>query len=122
LVTPRLKQLLLMLSSDQPGEVVAAACAIKRALKNEGRDWHDLVAGLMPPPPPAEPKFRKHTEEHTARDWRSMRDECLKRRGRLRGRELEFLTNLKCNVQREEGSDRADNKDQQSRSSRRSDA
>jgi hypothetical protein len=84
-----------MLSSDQPGEVVAAACAIKRALKNEGRDWHDLVAGLMPPPPPAEPKFRKHTEEHTARDWRSMRDECLKRRGRLRGRELEFLTNLK---------------------------
>ena len=30
---PRLRQLLLMLSSDQPGEVAAAAAAIGRALK-----------------------------------------------------------------------------------------
>jgi hypothetical protein len=49
-ITPRLRQLLLLLSSDQPGEVGAAAAAIKRTLRNGGCDFHDLVAGLIASP------------------------------------------------------------------------
>jgi hypothetical protein len=35
-----------MLSSDQPGEVAAAARAIGKTLKAEGRDWNWLAAKL----------------------------------------------------------------------------
>lgn len=37
---------MLMLSSSHTGEVVAAAAAIDRHLKGEGRDWHWLVSQL----------------------------------------------------------------------------
>jgi hypothetical protein len=37
---------LLLLGSDKPGEVVAAAAALCRTLKSEGRDLHDLVGAL----------------------------------------------------------------------------
>ena len=40
---PKLRKLIPLLGSDQSGEVVAAACAIGRALKGSGLDWHDLV-------------------------------------------------------------------------------
>jgi hypothetical protein len=46
-ITPRLRQLLLMLSSNQPGEVAAAAAAITRTLEKTGASWHDLVDGLV---------------------------------------------------------------------------
>jgi hypothetical protein len=42
----RLKQLILMLSSDIDGEVVNAARAIGKQLKKEGMDWHGLAARL----------------------------------------------------------------------------
>jgi hypothetical protein len=42
----RLRKLVLMLSSDQPGEVAAAAKAIDRTLKVQGRDWNWLAAKL----------------------------------------------------------------------------
>lgn len=38
-----LKKMILMLSSDNDGEVVAAARAIGRLLKKEGKDWHWLA-------------------------------------------------------------------------------
>lgn len=40
--------LLPSLSSDQDGEVVAAARAIGRVLKANGQDWHDIVTVLEP--------------------------------------------------------------------------
>lgn len=45
-IAPKLEKLVLMLSSDQAGEVVAAAAAIKRALRTAGADWYDLARGL----------------------------------------------------------------------------
>ena len=43
---PRLAKLLPLLGSDKPGEVVATANAIGRALKSCGADWHDLASML----------------------------------------------------------------------------
>ena len=42
----RIEKFLLLLGSDKPGEVVAAAAALCRTLKSEGRDLHDLVGAL----------------------------------------------------------------------------
>ena len=39
----RLKQLVLMLSSDKDGEIVAAAHAIARHLQADGKDWYWLA-------------------------------------------------------------------------------
>jgi hypothetical protein len=41
-----IEKFLLLLGSDKPGEVVAAAAALCRTLKSEGRDLHDLVDAL----------------------------------------------------------------------------
>jgi hypothetical protein len=42
--TPRrVAQLTLLLSSDQPGEVAAAAHAMNRALDGAGLSWHDVA-------------------------------------------------------------------------------
>jgi ABC-type iron transport system FetAB ATPase subunit len=45
-VKERIEKFLLLLGSDKPGEVAAAAAALCRALKSEGRDLHDLVGAL----------------------------------------------------------------------------
>ena len=39
-------KLILLLSSDKPGEVNATALAIGRKLKAGGCDWHDLAAAI----------------------------------------------------------------------------
>ena len=46
-IVPRLKKLLLMLSSERDGEIVNAARLINTTLRGVGADWHDLVAGLL---------------------------------------------------------------------------
>lgn len=43
----KLKKLLPLLSSDQPGEVFNAAQAITRVLKANKLDWHDVVNSLF---------------------------------------------------------------------------
>jgi hypothetical protein len=105
-IAPRLKKLLLMLSSDRDGEVVNAARLIGSTLQDAGRDWHDLAGALtaaapqtrpkQPPPPPRDDHHGDGDDHHGSRtiDWRDARDFCLKHRGRLRGRELEFCTDL----------------------------
>jgi hypothetical protein len=42
----RIGKFLLLLGSDKPGEVVAAAAALCRTLKFDGHDLHDLVGAL----------------------------------------------------------------------------
>src|SRR5262249_49432268 len=44
--TNRLAKFLLLLGSNKPGEVVAAANALCRTLKSDGHDLHDLVGAL----------------------------------------------------------------------------
>jgi len=45
-VAPKLAKLILLLGSDQDGEVLAAARAIGRTLGAVKADWHDLVRAL----------------------------------------------------------------------------
>src|SRR5262245_30052132 len=94
-ITPRLKKLLLMLSSTQPGEIVAAATAIDRTLKAAGRDWHDRAGGLLAEAPQPQPRSRRpppEPDENT--NWRVMLSFCNEHGYLLRSRESEFITSL----------------------------
>ena len=48
-LAPKLSKLVLLLSSDKPGEVTAAPAAIDRALKAADASWHDLARQLTEP-------------------------------------------------------------------------
>jgi hypothetical protein len=93
---PRLRQLLLMLSSDQPGEVAAAAAAIGRALKAAGTDWHGLANGLLveAPQPGARRRRNDGDSQDAADDWREMHEYCAQHSDLLRSREEEFIESL----------------------------
>ena len=63
-LAPKLTKLVLLLGSDKPGEVVAAAAAIGRTLHAGGADWHDLAEvisrpGPEPTRPPAHSRLRR---------------------------------------------------------------
>jgi len=47
-IAPRLRQLILLLSSSHPGEVANAAGAIGRTLRAAGSDWHALAEAIEP--------------------------------------------------------------------------
>lgn len=55
-LAPSLRPLILLLSSDKPGEVAAAAAQITRRLRKAGRDWHDLADALEAAGSVREPK------------------------------------------------------------------
>src|SRR5262249_43821363 len=100
-IAPKLKPLLLLLSSDQSGEVVAAAAAIKRALKTANLDFHDLVANLTSPPPAARTRQNGTSgsddddpDNDISGNWRLMRDHCWRHEQRLRERERDFIQTL----------------------------
>jgi hypothetical protein len=88
---PKLRKLLLMLSSNRPGEVISAVAAIERTLRAANADWHDLAGRLLaprtsPPPPPPPPP--------PPAGWEAKREFCLKRENLLRGREHAFVLGL----------------------------
>jgi hypothetical protein len=89
-ITERLRKLLLMLSSDRDGEVVAAARSIGRALRGNGSDWHDLASRLLVP---VKVQARRDAR-HDRGNWHEMRDYCIKHDVLLRSREHEFITSL----------------------------
>jgi len=99
-IAAKLKPLLLMLSSDRPGEVANAAAAVTRTLKAANLDWHDLVGALTKPAasksPPHDDDFNDADtdDDIDASDWRAMRDFCLKHDACLREREREFIDSL----------------------------
>ena len=77
----KLAKLIPMLSSDNAGEVFAAAQAIKRSLQSVGCDFHDLAqnigggalhinikGGWEPPRPPQHPNCNTHAKE-LKREW-----------------------------------------------------
>lgn len=45
-IAPAIRPLILLLSSDKPGEVAAAAAQISRRLRKAGLDWHDLADAI----------------------------------------------------------------------------
>lgn len=49
-ISARLRALILMLSSDQDGEVVNAARLIGATLRSQQLDWHDLAKALLEKP------------------------------------------------------------------------
>jgi hypothetical protein len=84
-----------LLSSDRPGEVVAAAGALNRALQAAGLDIHRLAdvverSPLVPrqTPPPGE---APHTD---AQPWRYVRGWCARHAEFLSEREYEFIASL----------------------------
>jgi hypothetical protein len=90
----RLAKLVRMLSSDKPGEVVAAASAIMRTLDAEGTDIHALADALCnPPPPPREPP-RGPAAPESEPDWRSIACECDAHEDRLSEREQKFVADM----------------------------
>jgi hypothetical protein len=78
-MSPQLGKLVLLLSSSHDGEVVAAARAIDRVLKSNGRDWHDLAQALCPP---------------DRSDWQRMAHYCHRRRHQLGSWEAEFIRSM----------------------------
>ena len=97
-IAPKLEKLVLMLSSDQPGEVVAAAAAIKRALQTAGADWHDFARELTKPATPS--RDGHHSRNHD-RDrygdrsgWRPLHAYCRRHLDALPSRERDFMTTL----------------------------
>jgi hypothetical protein len=50
-IVPQLSKLVLLLSSNHDGEVIAAARAIDRVLKSSRLDWHDLAQAICLPLP-----------------------------------------------------------------------
>jgi hypothetical protein len=88
-ISPRLRCLLLMLSSDRDGEVVAAARAIDRVLQSNKLDWHDLVKAICLPAPAVH-----HRNDGEWRDWRDLLAFCTSHMKRLSSREREFLRSI----------------------------
>jgi hypothetical protein len=87
-IAQRLKKLVLLLSSNQDGEVVGAARAIDRALRSAGADWHDLVSQLD------KTSTNTNGAANQSGDWRPMRDFCAQRSSLLRPREQEFIDHI----------------------------
>jgi hypothetical protein len=96
-IAPKLSKLVLLLSSDQPGEAMAAAAAIGRTLRTVGCDWHDLAGILQAPQPQPQQqgaqRQRAHRDDPTT-EWRDLCDVCLEHRYRLGSREAEFVESL----------------------------
>ena len=83
---PRIGKLFLMLSSDRDGEIVAAAHALGRVLRDNGTDWHALADAIV---------FRSdnRSNNNAPMPWRDMARIC-RASGRLSDRELAFVTDM----------------------------
>jgi hypothetical protein len=79
-IAPQLGKLVLMLSSNHDGEVIAAARAIDRVLKSSRMDWHDLAQAICPP------------ADHC--DWHDLLAFCASHMIRLNSRERDFLQSI----------------------------
>jgi hypothetical protein len=93
-IAPKLEKLVLMLSSDQPGEVVAAAAAIKRALQSAGTDWHDLARELTKPVVTVHDSYGRRGRGPQREDWRPLYEYCRSHQEWLSFREGDFMHTL----------------------------
>jgi hypothetical protein len=86
-IVPQLSKLVLLLSSNHDGEVIAAARAIDRVLKSSRLDWHDLAQAICLPLPAV-------LHPCDDRDWRDLLAFCASRMNSLSSREREFLRSI----------------------------
>lgn len=96
--TKRLKKLLLVaLSSDQPGEIVAAVAKIKATLAKAGLDIHWLADSVLPVAPASMPSSWSiwAREPVPVVPWQDMLAQCSDRKWQLkRGVERAFIESL----------------------------
>jgi hypothetical protein len=85
-IASQLSKLVLMLSSNHEGEIVATARAIDRVLRSNRLDWHDLAEAICLPAPAARPCDDA--------DWRDLLAFCASRMSCLNSREREFLRSI----------------------------
>ena len=83
---PRLRKLVLLLSSDHDGEVVSAARAIGRMLKDAGADWHALADAIN--------LSNAAHVQHLCPPWQRMASVCRSQGHRLSSKEFDFVSNL----------------------------
>jgi hypothetical protein len=97
-IAAKLEKLVLMLSSDQPGEVVAAAAAIKRTLRTAGADFHDLARGLTGTATSSSSSTSSSSTSSSSssedRDWRPLHAYCKCHLDELSSREQDFMSTL----------------------------
>jgi hypothetical protein len=93
----RLPKLLLMLSSNHDGEVVAAARAIGRRLRESGHDWHWLAGRVQESEHEHERPAPRGEEYATAAD-RRMINELFAARNELRPRDADFVKQMHANL------------------------
>lgn len=82
-ITATLGKLIPRLGSDHEGEVIATVRAIRRVLKSEQRDLHDLATAIVVP-------LQRPADE----DWKAMARAIAEHQDRLSSRELDFLIDL----------------------------
>jgi hypothetical protein len=92
--TDKLAKLVLLLSSDEDGEVLAAASAIKRTLAAEGSDIHALADALCRPQPQQKEEPRRPPPPPREDDWHGMACECQAHSDRLSEREQGFIDDM----------------------------
>jgi hypothetical protein len=88
----KIAKLLRLLGSDKPGEVVAAAAALKRTLQAGGQDLHDLAylveTGLRPA---QQPQLSWGPPAPSTEDWQAMAWFCHFHRRSLRKDDAEYV-------------------------------
>jgi hypothetical protein len=92
----KLQKLILMLSSDQDGEVLNAARAIGRELKANGMDWHGLAARLDLSP--QEPKVNYDDNSYIKAADIAALSKLFMKKIRLSEREKDFLVGLRMKI------------------------
>jgi|RhiMetdeSRZDD1v2_1073273.scaffolds.fasta_scaffold07648_17 hypothetical protein len=83
-IAPRLRKLILMLSSDYDAEIVTAARSIGRVLADAGSDWHQFADAVT----------QKTRTSILCDDWRAMAQFCRGQAHRLTPREFDFINNI----------------------------
>ncbi|MGZ8408135.1 MAG: hypothetical protein ACXWVJ_08930 [Caulobacteraceae bacterium] len=96
----RPRKCVLLLSSDQPGEVVAAAATIGRTLTAHGSDWHAPADALIPPTLKGDPveellaDLAAQASHPGDRTWLERLSRHYRWYGRLSERQLQVLADI----------------------------
>lgn len=97
----RLRKCVLLLSSDQDGEVLAAARAIDRTLTSLGIDWHDLADAIAEPTLPGPDNVMRFLRsldsivtDHADRHWIKRLTRFYEIHGRLSDKQMAVVNDI----------------------------
>lgn len=97
----RLSQLVPLLASDKDGEVTAAARAIAKVMKAEGKDFHDLVKALSAPAGQTVYVYRDRPQpKQDLGEWARKARYCVEHEDMLSEREAEFVNDMEVKLKR----------------------